>query len=101
MELSEYKIKFIELSNKLGLEMSIEKLKGIDCFLDFFELIKQDKSIVIIKLDGEREEGIYTFIASGKKLKEEESLRMDTSDLESGLSYICVQYAKYAWDIHL
>ena len=99
MELGEYKIKFIKLSKKLGFNVNIENLKGIDCFLSFFELIKQDKSTVIIKLDGEREEGCYSFIASGKKLGEEESVRMDTSDLEGGLEYICVEYAKYAWDM--
>jgi hypothetical protein len=99
MELSIYKNKLIELSKLIGVD--INSVKGIDCFQPIFELIKKDKSIIIIKLDGEREENIYTLIASGKKLGNDESIRMDTSDVEAGLSYICVEYARKAWGIEV
>ncbi|WP_027937024.1 hypothetical protein [Anaeroarcus burkinensis] len=97
MDLSSYKIHYIQLAKKMGFPIKQYGLKGIDCFIPCLEKIKEDSSIVIIKLDGEREENSYTFIASGKILGERESIRMDTSDLEGGLSYICTEYAKIAW----
>ncbi|WP_110953603.1 hypothetical protein [Anaerosinus massiliensis] len=97
MNLSSYKIQYIQLANKLGFPIDKNDFKGIDCFIPCFEKIKQDLSLIIIKVDGERKENIYTFIVSGKILGERESIRMDTSDLEGGLSYICTEYAKIAW----
>lgn len=98
MDLSAYKIQYMQLANKLGFPINQNDLKGIDCFIPCLEKIKEDSSIVIIKLDGEREENSYTLIALGKILGERESIRMDTSDLEGGLSYICTEYAKIAWE---
>lgn len=99
MDLSSYKIQYIQLANKLGFPINQYDLKGIDCFIPCLEKMKQDLSLVIIKLDGERQDNTYTFIASGKILGERESIRMDTSDLEGGLSYICTEYAKIAWGV--
>ncbi|AIF51850.1 hypothetical protein [Pelosinus sp. UFO1] len=89
------------MANKLGFPINQYDLKGIDCFIPYLEKIKQDLSVVIIKLDGEREDNSYTFVASGKILGERESMRMDTSDLEGGVSYICIEYARIAWEIEI
>lgn len=85
------------MANDFELILNIDELIGIDCYLPIIQKIKEDSGIVIIKLDGEREENIYTLLASGKKLGKEESIRLDTSNLEGGLAYICVEYAKIAW----
>lgn len=98
MDLEKYKEQFIEMSNDFGYESKIENLKGIDSFFLIINEIRRNSGVIIIKLDGEREENIYTFLASGKNLGEEGSIRLDTSDLEGGLSYICVEYAKIAWN---
>lgn len=80
-----------------GFKLSSSELKGIDCFLPLLQEIRKDSSMVIIKLDGERENDIYTILISGKNLGAEESIRLDTSDIEGGLACVCVQYAKIAW----
>ena len=97
MDLEKYKEQFIKISNDFGYESKLDSLKGIDSFFQVMNEIRKDSGVIIIKLDGEREENIYTFLASGKNLGEEGSIRLDTSDLEGGLSYVCVEYARIAW----
>lgn len=99
MELSFYKERYVELIKKLGYSAKKDEIKGIDCFFPCLERIKKDSAVIIIKLDGEREDNVYTFLVSGKKLGSSESIRMDTSDLEGGLAYICTEYARIAWKI--
>lgn len=97
MDLQKYKAQFIKMSNDFGYEIKLDNLNGIDSFFSIMDEIRKDSGVIIIKFDGEREEDIYTFLASGKNLGEEGSIRLDTSDLEGGLSYVCVEYAKIAW----
>lgn len=97
MNLEKYKEQFIKMSNDFGYESKLDNIKGIDSFFSIMDEIRKDSGVIIIKFDGEREEDIYTFLASGKNLGEEGSIRLDTSDLEGGLSYVCVEYAKIAW----
>lgn len=94
-EFEKYKQEFLQLSESLNIQ--INAVRGIDCFLPFFTRIKDDSSILIIKLDGEREGNIYTLMISGKLLGQGEYIRTETSDLEGGLSYMFVEYAKIVW----
>lgn len=71
---------------------------SFDMFIPFINKIKEDKSVFIIKVDGERDEDIYTIICSGSLLGDEGFLRIDTSDLEGGISYICCEYARIVWN---
>ncbi|WP_113672700.1 hypothetical protein [Vallitalea guaymasensis] len=97
MELEKYKKLFMQMIDDFGYKLNLDSLKGIDYFLPIIQEIRKDSSVVIIKFDGEREENIYTVLASGKNLGNEEAIRLDTSDLEGGLAYVCVEYAKIAW----
>ena len=92
MDFEKHKQELFCLSESLGF-----KLKGIDCFFPFFNKIKEDSSVLLIKLDGERDENIYTLLVSGSILGQGEYIRAETSDLEGGLSFIIVEYAKRAW----
>ena len=85
------------MAHDFGFKLNLDELKGIDYFLPLLQEIRRDSAVVIIKFDGEREENIYTLLISGKNLGKEESIRLDTSDIEGGLAYICVEYAKIAW----
>ncbi|WP_346894084.1 hypothetical protein [Clostridium sp. UBA871] len=98
MDLDIYKKLFIKMADDFGFKLNSDELKGIDCFLPLLQEIRKDSGIVIIKFDGEREENIYTLLSSGKNLGKEESIRLDTSDIEGGLAYICVEYARIAWN---
>ncbi|CAM2898038.1 hypothetical protein HAHI6034_01815 [Hathewaya histolytica] len=97
MDLEKYKEQFIKMSNDFGYGGKLDSLKGIDEFFPIMNEIRKDSGVIIFKLDGEREDNIYTFLASGKNLGEGGSIRVDTSDLEGGLSYVCVEYARIAW----
>ncbi|MBN6888317.1 hypothetical protein ACUXCC_002328 [Cytobacillus horneckiae] len=70
---------------------------SLNSFRPIIENIKKDSSIFLFKVDGEREENCYSFIITGEKLGQGNFLRMETSDLEGGLSYICVKYAEEVW----
>jgi hypothetical protein len=98
MNFEKYKSLYKRLSEEIDLEENskIENL-NINGFLPIIEKIKQDSSVFLFKVDGEREENFYSFIISGKKLGQGNLLRMETSDLEGGLSYICVKYAEDVW----
>jgi len=65
----------------------------------FIDKLKDDKSIFIMKFDGERNSKQYTFIIQGEKLGKENIIRIDTGDIEEGLAYVFVEYAKIVWDI--
>ncbi|WP_017813538.1 hypothetical protein [Paenibacillus shenyangensis] len=95
MDFELYKQEIFYLSESLGFTM--DKLVGIDCFMPFFQKIKEDSSILIIKLDGERKDNIFTLLISGNILGENNYIRTETSDLEGGLSFIIIEYAKKAW----
>ncbi|GED71723.1 hypothetical protein BRE01_54250 [Brevibacillus reuszeri] len=69
--------------------------------MPFLTKIREDSSVVVIKLDGERSEDIYILLISGEKVDSNGLIRIDTSDLESGLSFICVKYATKVWGIEL
>lgn len=97
MEFEISKTLVVEMANDLGIKMSKDNLKGIDCFLPLLNRMKEDASVVIIKIDGEREEDIYTLLISGNKLGQGVLIRSETFDLEGGLSYICIEYAKKVW----
>lgn len=97
MDLEKYKELFVKMSNDFGYESKLDSLKGIDSFFQVMNEIRKDSGVVLIKLDGEREENIYTFVVLGKNLGEKEAIRLDTSDLEGGLAFVCVEYAKIAW----
>ncbi|WP_103998209.1 hypothetical protein [Paenibacillus sp. UNC499MF] len=92
------KKQFDELKEYLGIRITEEPpFGGIDYFLSLFEKIKSDSSMIIIKLDGEREENTYTVLVSGSLLGSEESIRIDTSNLLEGAAYIILEYAKRVW----
>lgn len=101
MDLHIYKDKFVSLAKFVGLKYSVSDLKGFDCFLPIIDKIKADSSVVILKIDGERNEDIYTFIISSQRFSDGEYIRMETSDFEVGLSFICVEYAKKMWGVEL
>ncbi len=69
--------------------------------MPFLTKITEDSSVVVIKLDGERSENIYILLIAGEKLGADGYIRIDTSDLESGLAFICVNYASQIWGIDL
>ncbi|MCM3289998.1 hypothetical protein M3661_07645 [Paenibacillus sp. MER 180] len=96
MDFEKHKQEIIQLSESLGLKL--DYLKGVDCFFPFFTKIEEDSSVIIIKLDGEREENKYTLLILGKMLGQGEYIRAETSDLEGGLSFIIVEYAKRTWN---
>lgn len=95
LKFEKYKQEILQLSELLNIK--INNLEGIDCFLPFFTRIKENSSILIIKLDGEREKNLFTLMISGNLLGQGEYIRAETSDLEGGLSYIFVEYAKKVW----
>lgn len=97
MEFNKFKSLVVDLANDLGIKLSRENLIGIDWFFPFLNKMREDASVVIIKLDGERIENIYTLLISGNKLGQGVLIRTETSDLEGGLSFICVEYAKKVW----
>lgn len=97
MEFDSSKSLVVNLAHDLSIKLSKENFVGVDWFLPFLNKMKEDASVIIIKLDGERIENIYTLIISGKKLGQGVLIRTETSDLEGGLSYICVEYAKKVW----
>ncbi|MFE6796498.1 hypothetical protein [Paenibacillus chitinolyticus] len=89
---------FDELKNHLGIRITEEPpFGGVDYFLPFFEKMKSDSSVLIIKLDGERKENMYTVLVSGTLLGDEGSIRVDTSNLTEGVAYVIIEYAKRVW----
>ncbi|MCR8845340.1 hypothetical protein NQ117_16780 [Paenibacillus sp. SC116] len=96
MDFEKHKQEIFQLSESLDIKLN--NVEGIDCFLPFFRKIEGDSSVLIIKLDGEREENTYTLLVSGKLLGQGEYIRAETSDLEGGLSFIIVEYAKKVWN---
>ncbi|TCP69400.1 hypothetical protein [Baia soyae] len=73
----------------------------LDMFVPFISRMMGDKSVLMIKMDGERKKDIYTIVCTGELVGEEKSLRTNISDLEEGIAYVCCQYAKavWGWDI--
>ncbi|MEI5909537.1 hypothetical protein WAK64_21155 [Bacillus spongiae] len=96
MNTEKYKTLYKRLLKDLEFKENLESI-NLNHFLPIIEKIKQDSSVFLFKVDGERNENVYTFLISGQKLGEDNYLRMDTSDLEGGLSYICVKYAEEVW----
>lgn len=93
----QYQNEYIDLARKMGLEIQERELSGVDAFLPLIEKMRADGSYVIIKFDGERLKNAYTVVASGNVLGERESIRIDSEKLGDGLAYLCVEYAKIAW----
>ncbi|MDO3676718.1 hypothetical protein [Paenibacillus ehimensis] len=92
------KDQFDSLKHFLGIRVAEEsQFGGIDYFLPLFEKMRSDSSIVIIKVDGEREENIYTVLVSGNPLGVEGSIRKDASSLVDAISYVTIEYAKRVW----
>ncbi|SDZ31974.1 hypothetical protein [Thermoactinomyces sp. DSM 45892] len=74
----------------------------LEIFIPFISRMKEDRSVIIIKMDGEREKDVYTIVCTGELLGERNFLRMDTSDLNEGMAYVCCKYAEivWGWDIN-
>ncbi len=75
-------------------------LDSLDSLLPLIELVRQDGSIFVIKVDGEREPGVdappYTVFASGKKVPGG-IVRCDSSDLLDSVKQVLVKYANAFW----
>ena len=101
MDLEDYKHLFSKLASLENLGFCYNQTNSLDQFMPILSKIREDSSVVVIKLDGERSDDIYTLLISGEKLGADGYIRIDTSDLESGLAFICVKYASQVWGIDL
>lgn len=97
-------IKYKELTLELleELEAPVNELKGVNCFFPIFEKMRQDRAVVIIAMGLDRANELYSLSVLGGLLKRDSenrtgSIRLETSELEGGLAYICASYAEEAW----
>jgi hypothetical protein len=92
------------ISQQLGLNPIPDDWRGVDAVIELIEKMRKDGTVVIIKFDGEREEGMdngpYTVLATGKLLNGE-YIKIDSGLLEDGLAYVIGNYAEEVWGINL
>lgn len=96
-----YKKLFLAISEQMGVALS--ELQGVNSFLHFFERVKLDRAVIIVSMGRKSTDELYSLSITGGLLKKDDngyvgSLRLDTSDLEGGLAYICVRYAEEIWE---
>ncbi|MGL5150133.1 MAG: hypothetical protein ACRC7N_06075 [Clostridium sp.] len=92
MDLMEYKNEYIKLALSFGENLKVNNLNGVESFRRVIDKIKEDSGVVMVNFDPKKEEQVYTIICLGTKLNDDDGIRIDTCDLEGGLSYICVEY---------
>lgn len=64
--------------------------------IPLLERIQRDGASFFIKLDGEREESVYTMMIEGGPLKDV-FIRHDTDDIEEGINQVISEYANQMW----
>lgn len=75
---------------------------GFSSLWPLVEMMGDEGSVFIIKLDGERDgsnDDRYTLLLSGEHLGRQ--IRRDVKDLEDGLSQMICEYASRCWGIPL
>ena len=87
------------LARTIGIKADNEE-HGINYLWTFIEAIRNDESVFIIKVDGERtapkDGGSYTVFVTGKRL-EGEPCRADGSDIDEVVAEAILIYARIAW----
>ncbi|SHF38814.1 hypothetical protein SAMN05444392_11941 [Seinonella peptonophila] len=98
MIFDEHKQLVESLSDFVGEERSeVSYSVYLDRLTPVLKKIKEDESIVFIKMDGERKRDLFTFLITGKAL-DGNGIRMDTDDFDGGMSYVCIEYARKVWN---
>jgi hypothetical protein len=100
MKFDEYYLKlFVDLCDKM--KFSIGEKVTFNDFEPFFKKLKDDNAVLVFKMDGEKKNKNYSIYISSEELGEGNLIRIDTDSLESGLSYVLVEYARIIWDINI
>jgi hypothetical protein len=74
---------------------------GLDALLPYFEKMRQEGAVVILKLDGQRrgdDADAYTALVSGGHLGDD-YIRTDSKSLTDAAIFIVVEYARQCWNL--
>jgi hypothetical protein len=89
-----------EIATRLGIAKQGQDWDRLDDIMPFLEKMRQEGSVIVIKMDGERiresDGGAFTVIVSGQKLSGQ-PIRTDTDDLQQALTWIVTAYARRFW----
>lgn len=92
------------IADEVGVSAPSQTWKSLDDFLPFFEKMRQEGAVVLIKFDGERKKGIdtgpYTAAVTGAVMGED-FFRIDSHSLTDALTHMVVHYARLKWKIAL
>jgi hypothetical protein len=88
---------------RLAKELGMDLLRGvynIDEYLPYFERMRAEGAVVLLKIDGPRgpgDNGPYTAMVKGGRLGEEVFFRIDSRVFVEAAAYITVEYARACW----
>jgi len=100
MDFWKIKQELVQVSAECGWNEISTDWHGVDIVWPLLEKIRQEGSVFILKVDGERigqhANGPFTTAITGGPLQEE-GIRIDCHRLEDALAYSIVEFARKVW----